>query len=273
MKQPNPNIKPATFEYHRFLDEAGDPTFYGKGRIRVVGTEGVSRAFILGMLKINEPLGPVRNRVVELQNLIGSDGYFRDVPSITRKRENNGYFLHAKDDIPEVRKMAFDLIRGINCSFEAIVARKIYDIFETQHEGKETLFYADLLSHLLKSKLEKYDKLVLNIARRNKCTSEVNLPIGWEKAKERSLKKSPEKEHACTIVFNVQEPTTEPLINIADYFCWAVQRVFEKGETRFYDYISDQVALVVDLYDTDHYRKGENFYTRRKKLTKDNLLK
>ena len=34
--------------YHRFLDEAGDATCYGKGKINIVGSEGVSNCFILG---------------------------------------------------------------------------------------------------------------------------------------------------------------------------------------------------------------------------------
>jgi hypothetical protein len=33
------------------------------------------------------------------------------------------------------------------------------------------------------------------------------------------------------VVFNVQNQTSEPLLNITDYFCWSVQRVFERGET------------------------------------------
>ncbi len=37
--------------YHRFLDEAGDTTFFGKGKIPIVGSAGVSKAFILGMVK------------------------------------------------------------------------------------------------------------------------------------------------------------------------------------------------------------------------------
>ena len=72
--------------------------------------------------------------------------------------------LSPKDDVPEVRKMAFELINSIDCSFEAAVGRKIYPLYEKKHNGNEADFYADLLSHLLKNKLNKYDELVLNIS-------------------------------------------------------------------------------------------------------------
>lgn len=45
--------------YHRFVDEAGDSTFYLKGKKSALGTDGVSKAFIIGMVKISDPLEEV----------------------------------------------------------------------------------------------------------------------------------------------------------------------------------------------------------------------
>lgn len=67
--------KQQLYEYHRFLDEAGDSTFFGKGKTPIVGTEGVSKCFILGMLKIKEDIAEVRKKVVTLQNEIMEDRY------------------------------------------------------------------------------------------------------------------------------------------------------------------------------------------------------
>jgi len=262
-----------SFNKHRFLDEAGDTTFYGKGKVLTIGNEGSSHCFILGMLKINEPLDPVRNKVIELQQAIAEDSYFHGVPSIEKFKTTCGYFLHAKNDLPEVKKMAFELIKSIDCSFEAVVGRKIPTLYESKHNGKEAEFYADLLSHLLKNKLNAYSKLVLNISHRSTCTTHTNLQKGLNKAITNAQSNAPDKANDCNVVFNVQQPTAEPLLNIADYFCWAIQRVFERGETRYYDYISDQVAMVQDLYDFEKWKSGDNYYNRQKKLSGDNCLK
>ncbi len=40
--------------YHRFLDESGDTTFYGKKKRVIVGENGVSKSFILGMVKLKQ---------------------------------------------------------------------------------------------------------------------------------------------------------------------------------------------------------------------------
>ena len=72
------------------------------------------------------------------------------------------------------------------------------------------------------------------------------------------------------MVFDVSYPTIEPVLNMADYFCWAVQRVFEKGETRFYDFIKEKVTLVIDLYDLDKYANWGNYYSPKNPLTSAN---
>lgn len=272
MAKPMITDKEPTFKYHRFLDEAGDTTFYGKGRVPIVGSDGVSACFILGMLKVNEPLSGVRQKVIGLQDAISADPWFAGIPSIEKKKAKSGYFLHAKDDVPEVRKMAFELLNSVDCSFEAVVARKLYHVYQGKHNGKESEFYADLLSHLLKNKLNKYDKLVLNIAHRSRCTTHVNLQNGLNKSLERSSRKFPEMQNGCKVIFNVQNPTTEPLLNVVDYFCWSIQRVFERGETRYYDFVADRVSLVLDLYDFENYKQGKNYYGRKNKLTRDNQL-
>lgn len=264
--------KKETQLYHRFLDEAGDTTFYGKGKTPIIGSEGVSYCFILGMVTINEPLEDVRKKIIALQSSISNDPYFNEIPSIQKKKTTYGYYLHAKDDIPEVRKMAFGLIDSIDCHFEAIVARKIYELYERKHNGKEAEFYADLLSHLLHDKLGEQALLVLNIAERKKCTTNQNLTRGLEKAIVRSASKNIGKEPDGRVVFNVQQPTTEPILNLADYFCWAIQRVFERGETRYYNFIKSKTLLIHDIYDFEKAKASENLYGQRRHLTKENVI-
>ena len=53
------NLKPHT--YHRFIDEAGDMTFFLKGKAPApLGSNGISRTFILGMAHVKQDLEQVR---------------------------------------------------------------------------------------------------------------------------------------------------------------------------------------------------------------------
>ena len=143
--------------FHRFLDEAGDTTFYGKGKIPIIGkVEGVSLCFILGMVKFKEPLKEMREKIITLQNEVERDSYYNEVPSILKKKQKTGFYFHATDDIPEVREKFYKFLRSIDFSFEAVTGRKIYDIFTKKHNSKEEEFYGDMLSHLLKNKFERF---------------------------------------------------------------------------------------------------------------------
>ena len=197
---------------------------------------------------------------------IASDAFYH-VPSVLKKINKNGYYLHATDDLPEVRKEMFDLMKTINCSFEAIVGRKSIERYETKHKGKEEYFYADLLSHLLKNKLSNHEKLVMHISERGKSTKNHNLELAFLKAKQRFAKINGNASMKTKVVFNVNYPTKDPLLNLVDYFCWTIQRVFERGEVRYYNFVRDQVKLVIDLYDTEKYDNRKNPLTAENKIS------
>jgi hypothetical protein len=223
------------------------------------------------MVKVLDPLDEVRSKISAMQNVIAADPFF-DVPSVRAKKEKAGYYLHATDDLPEIRKMFFDLINTIDCSVEAVVGRKSIERFETKHKGKEEYFYADLLSHLLKNKFQKHDKLILNIAERGKSTKHNNLNLSLLKAKQRFAATNEKREIKTNILFEVNKPTQDPLLNLADYLCWAIQRVFEKGEMRYYHLVQSKISLVVDLYDTVKYKSWGNYYDKKNPLTAENKI-
>ena len=81
--------------YHRFLDESGDTTFYGKGKRIIVGEEGISKTFILGMVKFKTKLDLIRERILKLCNEISEDDYYKGIPSIKKKVNKGGYYFHA----------------------------------------------------------------------------------------------------------------------------------------------------------------------------------
>ena len=159
----------------------------------------------------------------------------------------------------------------IDCTFQAVVARKDVKRFKRKHNDNEAEFYADLLSHLLKDKFS-YSKLVLNVAQRQNSTSNKNLERAIQIASERYKKKNPDKNINTVFNYSVHKFQDEPLLCVADYLCWVIQRVFEKGETRFYNYLMPKISLVLDLYDTNGYDGWKNYYNSKNPLTAKNKI-
>jgi hypothetical protein len=261
-----------TETFHRFLDETGDTTFYGKGRKLIVGQGGVSLSFGLGVVRIDRPLEEVRREVRALQAQVEADPLLNTIPSVQKRIASGGFFFHACKDSPDVRTVLLHYIRDLPCEAEVVVARKIPALFARQHHGREEEFYADLLAHLVKNRLKRPGTLVLNVAERGSSTREKVLTEALRLAKERAAKKWGGKELQARVVFNVQNPRTEPLLTVSDYLCWAVQRVFEQGEVRHYNYLAGRIRLVVDLYDREKYDGSRNYYDKKNLLTAENKL-
>lgn len=257
---------------HRFLDETGDTTFYGKERKIIVGHDGVSLSFGMGIARIDDPLNEVRGKIRQLEAEVENDPLLNKIPSVKKRMDSGGFFFHACKDTPDVRAVLLRYIRNLRCQAEIVVARKIPALFEKRHESRDDQFYGDLLSHLIKNRMKRDMKLVLNVAERGSSTREKVLSDALWLATERAVEQKGIDAIKTHVVFNIQNPRTEPLLTVSDYICWAVQRVFEQGETRFYDYLIDKIRVVVDLYDSSRYEGSRNYYTKRNPLTAQNKL-
>jgi hypothetical protein len=257
---------------HRFLDETGDTTFYGSGNKLIVGQQGVSLSFGIGIVRIDRPLAKVRAEITSLQRQVEGDPLLNTIPSVRKRIQSGGFFFHACKDTPDVRTVLLHYLHDLSCEAEVVIARKIPALFETKHTGREEEFYADMLSHLLKRRMMRDRKLVLNVAQRGSSTREHILSDALWLATRRAVDWQGVEAIKTHVVFNVQNPRTEPLLTVSDYICWAVQRVFEQGDVRHYNYLTDKIRLVVDLYDRAKYDGNKNYYNKKNPLTAANKL-
>ena len=97
----NPNTSISTRHY--FVDEGGDSVLFSKTGKVLVGTEGCSRFFILGLLDVPNPI-VLKDRFDELLARLINDSYFKSVPSMQPNTRKTAIAFHAKDDLPEVRR-------------------------------------------------------------------------------------------------------------------------------------------------------------------------
>jgi hypothetical protein len=67
-------------------------------------------------------------------------------------------------------------------------------------------------------------------------------------------------------------PVNDPSLQAADYFLWALQRLYEKREARFWEFVWSKVSLVHDIDDTRNHEYGE-YYSQKSPLTLEALEK
>lgn len=239
-----------------FLDEAGDTTFFGKHRCNAVGAPGVSKTFMLGGVSVEGDLAAMREAVRDLQAYVETSPLYCTIPSVEKKRKAGGFYFHATDDAPEVRALFIDFLPGQKVSANVIVARKDLHRFQVDHAEKETAFYVDLLARLLHDHLCGEDTLVLKISQRDKATHHSNLDQSLRLA----INRQAEVSLVRKVVFDVQPQRSDPLLNVADYFCWPIQRFYERGEGRFMLALESRYQSVIDLYHPQAVGVGERRY-------------
>ncbi|MBN1657578.1 MAG: DUF3800 domain-containing protein [Anaerolineae bacterium] len=257
---------------HYFVDESGDGTLFNKrGRI-IIGTEGCSRFFILGLLDISQPeiLG---RELEELRANLLADPYFAKVPSMQPEEKKTALAFHAKDDVPEVRREVFHLLLCHDLRFLAVVRNKhkLLNYVRQRNERDATYryhpneLYDYLVRRLFKNLLHKDDAYHICFARRGRSDRTRALHEALEKARQRF---SAQWGIASAAPIRVM-PTTPPEsagLQAADYFLWALQRLYERGEDRYVELLWPAFSLVHDLDDTREARYGI-YYSQKKPLT------
>jgi len=107
----------------QFIDEAGDLSLFDRrGRI-IVGTEGVSRYFLMGVADISDPESVAAN-LSTLRSELLADPFLASVPSMQPERNKTAIAFHAKDDCPEVRREVFRLLLKVDVKVLVAVRRK-----------------------------------------------------------------------------------------------------------------------------------------------------
>jgi hypothetical protein len=238
-----------------FVDEAGDPVFFNTKGKNIVGTEGCSSILLLGFISTKQP-EVLRSRLLALHSEVINDPFLKDVPSLSKTR----IAFHAKDDVPEVREKVFKLIKELDFKYHCIVARKIEKTFISKYKKNEDTFYFDLVSKLFENDLHKSKENHIYYATRGNRLATHRFDEALNKARLVFTKKWGSTEETVTALYP-QSPSGEPCLQIVDYINWAIQRAYQKRETRYVNFIQEKLSYIVDVLDTAKY--PNNFYTSK----------
>jgi hypothetical protein len=237
-----------------FVDEAGDTTLFDrKGRV-IVGTEGCSRYFILGLLHVPNP----RLLTETMENLRASllnDPYFKRVPSMQPSARKTAVSFHAKDDISEVRWQVLRILASqSDIKFFAVVRDKLRVLAEVRQYGEKKKYtpntlYDQLVSRIFRDRLHKQEEYNIIFASRGSGDRTQALRNGIEVARRR-FERRWSKSSSAPIVIQAMPAEQSGCLQAVDYFLWALQRCYEKREDRYIEYLWGQCRLIQDIDDT-----------------------
>lgn len=230
---------PGTHSY--YVDEAGDPVLFNSKGQMIAGQEGCSRFFILGKLEIMEP-NVLADALTNLRRRLLADEYFAGVPSMSPEKGKTAKLFHAKDDLPEIRREVFHLLKDQNVRFYA-VARDKHTIVQKvlEHQKKQPSYryrpnqlYDRCVPAMFENRLHQHEAYQIIFAKRGSRDRTEAFERGLLEAKTKFRQKW-DIESTSPIEVAVSDPTRSTCLQAVDYFLWAMQRCFERGEHRYLD--------------------------------------
>lgn len=255
-----------------FVDEAGDPVLFNRKKQLVVGNAGCSSFFVVGKVDVDEPV-KLSNELEALRAQLLADPYFKGVPSVQREQKKTAFGFHAKDDLPEIRREVFRWLVDQPIRFYAVIRDKkvIANKVREHNRVKPTYryhpnqLYDSCVRQLFKERLHKHDGYKIYFARRGSSDRTDAFRKALEAARESFYKKWGIIGTA-PIEIIASEPNKIPCLQIADYCLWALQRLYERREDRFFNLLASKIGLIHDVDDTRTSLAGA-YYTQSNPLT------
>lgn len=263
-------MKPKTCHY--YVDEAGDSVLFNRKKQLCVGREGCSNFFFVGVLQVDHPVA-LQESLRNLRAELLADPYLSSIPSMQPERRKTAQEFHAKNDSPEVRRECFRLLMKHDLKFFAVLRdKRVIARLVKEHNAKHPDYhyhpnqlYDRCISRLFKERLHKEDSYVIEFSKRGNRNRTEAMENAIEAAR-RNFRLSHAIDSPVPIEIRVSQPHLSAGLQAVDYFLWALQRLFERCESRYYDFVADKVSLVYDIDDTRTNSYGE-YYTKENPLS------
>jgi hypothetical protein len=253
---------------HRyFVDEAGDGVLFGqKGRCRLDDADAM-RFFMLGMVSVADE-NAVAKELSSLRTHLTSQPLYASIPSLQPQARKTARVFHAKDDHAEIRSKVFELLITLDFKFYAVIKdmRRVLDYARQRNTTGSSYRYHpnevyDFSVRLLfKERLHQHEHYEVVFARRGRAARTKSLRQHLEQTRLRFLSRHG-KSADPVVDIAPAHPWQSPCLQVADYCLWALQRCYEREESRFLESIWAKVSLIHDVDDT-HDKPYGRYLTR-----------
>jgi hypothetical protein len=170
-----------------------------------------------------------------------------------------------------VRREVFRLLLSQDIKVQAAVRRKERIAADLRERWKLGVrwqpddIYDDLIKRIFRDSLHKADENIITVARRGNSDRLEALTTAISRAKRNFERRYDQPSDKPTDI-QPDVPSNSEGLQAIDYCLWAIQRLFERGEDRYFDFLREKFRLIMDLDDTRNRPYGE-WYSERNRLT------
>ena len=275
MSEETPKPTPSTKHY--FVDEAGDGTLFDKKGRAIIGEEGCSKFFMVGLADIDH-VQAIKADFDALRSQVCADPFLKKLRQFKPERKETPVFFHATVDPVEVRWEVYKILLRHEFRFSAVIKSKqtVLEYVKSRNQQDKNYWYHQdelydfVLRRLFKDRLHQHDAYRVTFAIRGNKKRSLEFRTAIEQARAAFLRKNRISSLSAVEVIPAYS-RDEVGLQVVDYCLWALQRVCEKPEEAGCDrylnplWEAGKISLVIDCDDTTKAQYGE-YYTRKKPL-------
>ncbi len=163
--------------------------------------------------------------------------------SLIWQRAPLGDYFHATNDKQEVRDCVFEEIRKHKFRIQATIMEKSKAQPQTRISTERFYQYGWLyhFRHGLAKQLNVDDELQITAASIGTKKTQAVFTSAVNDVVQQHWPRDRWETFFCTAA-------SDPCVQLADYCTWAIQRKWERGDTRSYDLIKDRISYEFDLW-------------------------
>ncbi len=243
-------------DHHVFVDESGDAVLFNANGDVIIGQNDAPLVFMVGALHLPNPIEASAKLETLRQSLL-DDPYFASAESMLPERKKTALMFHAKNDLPEVRREVFRLLPELGGTMHVAIRRKRDMADEAQQLFRESMqklsldaYYDDLVERAFKQMIPPACIPHITFAKLGNADRRAALRTVIQRVV-RFDGNANDPNYMDKVRIDAAFSKDVAGLQVADYYLWALQRVFKKhnGERRYYESVSTAYRVIWDLDD------------------------
>ncbi|OGG51783.1 hypothetical protein A3F28_02695 [Candidatus Uhrbacteria bacterium RIFCSPHIGHO2_12_FULL_57_11] len=233
-----------------FLDESGKPEVYSSGGINLVERGLASKFLVLAAVRSNDHL--------ELRRIVGDFKTELIGDPLLKKYFSTAYSLeafHATDDFPEIRERFYRFLNDLDIRIDVVVVDKM-KCYPALRENPGRM-YGVMAGQLLRDLCHQTERTEIIFSRKDsKLKLRRELETEVECVRLDYLNKHPNLRADLRLTYQHNPHYTHAGLQVADYAAFAVFKVFETGEDKWYRLVQGKIGRIQDVCNKKYFTKS-----------------
>src|SRR3990167_9366535 len=224
-----------------FIDESGKPEVYSARGVNLVEARKATKFLVLAAVRCNNQL-LLQQHITDFKSILLKDVQLLKIFSSAYALDS----FHAQTDYAEVKVKFYQFINTLDVKIDALVVDKL-KCYEPLRRNPGRM-YGVMAGQLLKNICHQTEETEVIFSRKDsKLKLREELEVEVERIRLEYLAQHPNIESQISINYQHNPHYTHGGLQVADYIAYAVLKLFEKTNRRWYEIVGEKIGKIHNI--------------------------